>query len=55
MLLRADSSTEYFQKCEEFGEVLFFGRRIKFNGKTPYFASMLVIFNGIEQQLAEKQ
>jgi hypothetical protein len=48
MLLRADSSTKYFQKCQEEGEVLYFGRRIKFNGKTPYFASMLVIFNGID-------
>ena len=47
MLLRADSSTKYFQKCQEFGEVIYFGRRIKFNGKTPYFASMLVIFNGV--------
>jgi DNA N-6-adenine-methyltransferase (Dam) len=46
MLLRADSSTKYFQLCQEHGEVLYFGRRIKFNGKTPYFASMLVIFNG---------
>ena len=44
MLLRADSSTRYFQRCQEEGEVLYFGRRIKFNGKTPYFASMLVIF-----------
>lgn len=48
MLLRADSSTKYFQLCQEYGEVLFFGRRIKFNGRTPYFASMLVIFNGYE-------
>ena len=47
MLLRADSSTRYFQRCQEEGEVIYFGRRIKFNGKTPYFASMLVIFNGI--------
>jgi hypothetical protein len=47
MLLRADSSTHYFQRCQEEGEVIYFGRRIKFNGKTPYFASMLVIFNGI--------
>ena len=46
MLLRADSSTEYFRLCQEHGEVIYFGRRIKFNGKTPYFASMLVIFNG---------
>ena len=46
MLLRADSSTHYFQLCQEHGEVIYFGRRIKFNGKTPYFASMLVIFNG---------
>ena len=46
MLLRADSSTHYFQRCQEEGEVIYFGRRIKFNGKTPYFASMLVIFNG---------
>lgn len=46
MLLRADSSTRYFQRCQEEGEVVYFGRRIKFNGKTPYFASMLVIFNG---------
>lgn len=46
MLLRADSSTRYFQRCQEEGEVIYFGRRIKFNGKTPYFASMLVIFNG---------
>lgn len=46
MLLRADSSTKYFQRCQEEGEVIYFGRRIKFNGKTPYFASMLVIFNG---------
>lgn len=50
MLLRADSSTRYFQRCQEEGEVLYFGRRIKFNGKTPYFASMLVIFNGKEVQ-----
>src|SRR3990167_4851683 len=48
MLLRADSSTRYFQLCQQYGEVLFFGRRIKFNGKTPYFASMLVIFNGLK-------
>ena len=47
MLLRADSSTKYFQRCQEEGEVIYFGRRIKFNGKTPYFASMLVIFNGL--------
>jgi hypothetical protein len=46
MLLRADSSTKYFQLCQQHGEVIYFGRRIKFNGKTPYFASMLVIFNG---------
>jgi hypothetical protein len=46
MLLRCDSSTKYFQLCQEHGEVIYFGRRIKFNGKTPYFASMLVIFNG---------
>ena len=45
MLLRADTSTKYFARCVEEGEVIFFGRRIKFNGKTPYFASMLVIFN----------
>jgi len=38
--------TRYFQRCQEEGEVIYFGRRIKFNGKTPYFASMLVIFNG---------
>lgn len=50
MLLRADSSTKYFQLCQQYGEVLFFGRRIKFNGKTPYFASMLVIFNGGERK-----
>jgi hypothetical protein len=49
MLLRADSSTKYFQLCQEYGEVLYFGRRIKFNGKTPYFASMLVIFNGVDK------
>ena len=49
MLLRADSSTRYFQKCQEFGEVIYFGRRIKFNGKTPYFASMLVVFNGRDE------
>lgn len=49
MLLRADSSTRYFQRCQEEGEVIYFGRRIKFNGKTPYFASMLVIFNGKEE------
>lgn len=48
MLLRADSSTKYFQLCQEYGEVIYFGRRIKFNGKTPYFASMLVIFNGLK-------
>lgn len=48
MLLRADTSTRYFARCIEEGEVLYFGRRIKFNGKTPYFASMLVIFNGVE-------
>ena len=47
MLLRADTSTKYFQRCQEEGEVIYFGRRIKFNGKTPYFASMLVIFNGL--------
>jgi len=47
MLLRADTSTHYFKRCMEEGEVLYFGRRIKFNGKTPYFASMLVIFNGL--------
>lgn len=47
MLLRADSSTRYFQRCQEEGEVIYFGRRIKFNGETPYFASMLVIFNGL--------
>jgi hypothetical protein len=45
MLLRADSSTKYFQLCQQYGEVIYFGRRIKFNNKTPYFASMLVIFN----------
>lgn len=45
MLLRADTSTLYWKKCIENGEVLYFGRRIKFNGKTPYFASMLVLFN----------
>jgi len=50
MLLRADSSTKYFQRCQEEGEVIYFGRRIKFNGKTPYFASMLVIFNGRNKQ-----
>lgn len=49
MLLRADTSTEYFQLCLEHGEVLFFSRRIKFNGKSPNFASALVIFNGREQ------
>ena len=49
MLLRADSSTKYFQRCQEEGEVIYFGRRIKFNGKTPYFASMLVIFNGLNE------
>lgn len=48
MLLRADSSTKYFQRCQEEGEVIYFGRRIKFNGNTPYFASMLVIFNGLQ-------
>lgn len=48
MLLRSDTSTKYFAKCMQYGEVLFFGRRIKFNGKTPYFASMLVIFNGLK-------
>lgn len=46
MLLRADTSTKYFSRCIEEGEVLYFGRRIKFNGRTPYFASMLVIFRG---------
>lgn len=50
MLLRADTSTRYFARCIEEGEVLFFGRRIKFNGKTPYFASMLVIFNGLKEE-----
>lgn len=50
MLLRADSSTHYFQRCQEKGEVIYFGRRIKFNGKTPYFASMLVIFNGLKKR-----
>ena len=50
MLLRADSSTHYFQRCQEEGEVIYFGRRIKFNGKTPYFASMLVIFNGLTKR-----
>jgi hypothetical protein len=45
MLLRSDTSTKYFQLCQQYGEVIYFGRRIKFNGKTPYFASMLVIFN----------
>ena len=49
MLLRADSSTKYFQRCQEEEEVIYFGRRIKFNGKTPYFASMLVIFNGQDE------
>lgn len=47
MLLRADTSTRYFARCVEEGEVIYFGRRIKFNGKTPYFASMLVVFNGL--------
>jgi hypothetical protein len=46
MLLRADSSTKYFRLCQEYGEVIYFGRRIKFKGRTSYFASMLVIFNG---------
>jgi hypothetical protein len=50
MLLRADSSTEYFKLCQEYGEVIYFGRRIKFNGNTPYFASMLVIFNGVDPE-----
>ena len=48
MLLRADTSTHYFRRCVEMGEVIYFGRRIKFNNKSPYFASMLVIFNGRE-------
>lgn len=46
MLLRADTSTEVFRLCHQHGEVLFFARRIAFNGKTPNFGSMLVIFNG---------
>lgn len=46
MLLRSDTSTEVFRLCHEYGEVLFFARRIKFNGKTPNFGSMLVIFGG---------
>ncbi|MCK5138343.1 MAG: hypothetical protein KAQ85_00740 [Thermodesulfovibrionia bacterium] len=48
MLLRADSSTKYYQLCNQHGEILLFARRIKFSGKTPYFASMLVIFNGLK-------
>lgn len=49
MLLKSDTSTEVFRLCHEFGEVCFFARRIKFNGRTPYFPSMLVIFNGIKK------
>lgn len=45
MLLKADTSTEVFRLCHNFGEVLFFASRIKFNGRTPYWGSMLVIFN----------
>jgi hypothetical protein len=44
MLLRVDTSTQWFKELQENGsEFLYFGRRIKFNGRTPYFASMLVI------------
>lgn len=45
MLLKCDVSTEAFRLCHQYGEVLFFARRIKFNGKTPPWGSMLVIFN----------
>lgn len=55
MLLRMDSSTKWFQKCLEYGEVIYFGRRIKFNGKTPYFPSMLVIFNGLSEVSDEQE
>lgn len=48
MLLKSDTSTEVFRLCHQFGEVLFFARRIKFNGNTPNFGSMLVIFNKSE-------
>jgi hypothetical protein len=51
MLLRVDTSTKWFADLIEAGaECLWFGRRIKFNGRTPYFASMLVILNGKEAQ-----
>ena len=44
MLLRVDTSTKWFARLIEAGaECLWFGRRIKFNGKSPNFASMLVI------------
>lgn len=45
MLLRCDPSTKVWKLCHTYGEILYFGRRIKFNGKTPYFSSMLVIFS----------
>lgn len=48
MLLKADVSTEAFRLAHQYGEVLFFARRIKFNGKTPPWGSMLVIFNGLK-------
>jgi len=46
LLLRVDTSTKWFRELVEAkAEFLYFGRRIKFNGRTPYFASMLVILN----------
>lgn len=54
MLLKADVSTEVFRLCHQYGEVLFFARRIKFNGKTPPWGSMLVIFNGSKFLVGEK-
>lgn len=46
MLLKADTSTEAFRLCHQYGQVLLFARRLKFNGKEAPFGSMLAIFNG---------
>lgn len=46
MLLKSDTSTEVFRLCHHYGEVFFPARRIKFNGESPNFPSMLVVFNG---------
>tara|TARA_B100001964_G_scaffold138301_1_gene152555 strand:+ start:226 stop:576 length:351 start_codon:yes stop_codon:yes gene_type:complete len=47
MLLKVDPSTKWYRRIiEGDGEILFFNRRIKFNGRTPWFSSMMVIFKG---------